>query len=274
MTRDARIASPVFFGLETGVFMSCRFIGPAVVAAVAVLSSPAAADSLGFRFAEATIGGISGGDGVQGSARLRGDFALTGSHGLQLDLSVVSYGDEFLGQLDGHLYMMPAEAAKYGLFFSLADMDGREATLALVGVEGMFALSDATEVHGRAGIGMALPDTMEFIALSVGASHAVNDQVAIYGDLTMAEVDEAALRAMTTSARIGISYQPAGRPWEVSASVVRDGISGRNAAAFETRAELGFTLHLGGGGGAKRGLSKRGFAAMQAFDPLLRRGMF
>ena len=160
------------------------------------------------------------------------------------------------------------------LYFSLADMDGREATFASVGVEGMFALSDHTEVHGRAGIGMAWPEHTDFITLSMGASHAVSDQVAVFGDITMSEFDEEALRALGISAQIGVSYQPIGRPWEVSASVVHDGLTGRDEAGFETRAELAFTLHLGAGGGAKRGLAARAFASPQPFDPLLRRGMF
>ena len=246
----------------------------AVLAATLCIGGPAAADSLGFRFADVSVGGTASQDGAFAQARGSADFAITDAHGVQLDLAAVGYAGEYLGQIDGHLYMMPTARAKYGLFFSLADMDGREATIGSVGVEGMFALSDSTELHGRAGIGMALPGKMDFITLSLGASHALSDQVAVFGDLTVAEFDEASLRAVGMVARIGVSYQPAGRPWEVSASLVRDGLTGRDAAAFETRAELGVTLHLGAGGGAKRGLSARAFASPQAFDPLLRRGMF
>ena len=254
--------------------MVSRFLCLGIVASLVALSTAARADSVGFRFADITLGGATGGTGASGTARLSSDVALTGVHGLQLDLGVVRYGHEVLGQLDAHLYMMPHDAAKYGLFFSLADIDGREATIAMVGVEGMFALSDRTELHGRAGIGMAMPGHMEFISLSLGASHAVNDQMAIFGDLAIAEIDEAALRAVTTAARIGVSYQPAGRSWALSAAFVRDGAGADTKTASETRAELGFTLHLGGGGGAKRRLATRGFASTQPLDPLLQRGLF
>jgi hypothetical protein len=242
-----------------------------VCLAVMGLCGPAQADSLGFRFADISAAGTSIGEF---SGRLSADFAITPSLGVQLDLGAVGYEEEYLGQIDAHLYMMPTDAAKYGLFFSLADMDGREATIGMAGIEAMFALSERTEVHGRAGIGMAMPGNMDFITLSVGASHAFSDQVAVFGDLTMAEFDEAALRAVGSSARIGVSYQPLAQPWEVSVSLVRDGLTGRDAAAFETRAELGFTLHLGAGGGAVRGLGARGFASPQPVDPLLRRGRF
>lgn len=245
-----------------------------LAAAVVALSSPASADSLGFRFADISVGATATDGAVTGQIHATADFAITDAHGAQLDLGAVGYQGEFLGQLDGHVYMMPTEKAKYGLFFSLADMDGREATIASVGVEGMFALSDRTEVHGRAGLGMAMPGNMDFITVSLGASHAMNDQVAVFGDITVTEFDEAALRAIGTTARIGVSYQPMGKPWEVSASLVHDGLTGRDAAAFETRADVGFTLHLGAGGGAMRGLGARAFTNPQPFDPLLRRGSF
>jgi hypothetical protein len=243
--------------------------------ALNVLSATSgAADSLGFRFADLSVGAVGSDASVAARAHATADFAITDSHGLQLDLSATGYGSEFLGQIDGHLYMMPTPNAKYGLFASLADMDGREATIGQIGVEAMFALSARTELHGRAGIGMANPGNIDFIAISLGASHALSDQVGLFADLTIAEFDEAALRAVGSVARFGASYQPDGRPWEVTASLVRDGLTGRDAAAFETRVVLDFTLHLGAGGGAKRGLATRGFDTPQPFDPLLRRGMF
>lgn len=226
--------------------------------AFAALCGPAVADSLGFRFAELSVSG-----GGLAQAHVSTDFAITGAHGVQLDLGAVGYADGFLGQIDAHLYLMPTDAAKYGLYFSLADVDGREATIASLGVEAMFALSGRTEVHGRAGLGMANPGHMEFITASLGASHALGDQVAVFGDVMVTEVDEAALRAVGVVARLGVSYQPLGQAWEVTALIAREGATGRDAAAFETRAELGFTWHLGAGGGARRGIAARGFASPQ-----------
>lgn len=246
----------------------------AVIASLAAFSDSAAADSLGFRFADATIGATNTDTGAAAYAHLGADFAISDAHGLQLDLAVVSYGSEFLGQIDAHLYMMPTEAAKYGLFFSLADIDGREATIAMAGVEGMFALSDRIVAYGRAGLGMALPGDMDFITVSFGASHALGDNLSLFGDVTVLEVDEASLRTVVTSARLGARYQPIAQPWEMSFAIVQDALHGRDAAKAETRAELGFTWHLGDGGGAKRRLATRAFASPQPFDALLRRGVF
>lgn len=246
----------------------------AVAAALAVQSGPSAADSLGFRFADVMIGGQSTQGDLQSTVRATADFAITQNHGLQLDLGVVGYGSDYLGQIDGHLYMTPNETAKYGLYFSLADMNGREATIGVVGVEAMFALSDSTTLHGRAGLGMSMPGNAEFITASAGLAQAIGDQVALLADVTVTEFDEASFSAVGSSIRLGISYQPEARPWEIYAGLARDGLTGRDAAAFETRAELGFTLHLGAGGGAKRSLATRGFASPQPLDPLLRRGLF
>ncbi len=272
--RPMTACSAVIFAKLYGCNMWSRTFSFCVAAALAAISAPASADSLGFRFADLSVAGVASDSDVLGQGRLSADFAITDVHGLQLDLGVTAYDGEFLGQIDGHLYMMPTEAAKYGLFFSVADVDGREATIAMVGVEGMFAVADRTEVHGRAGIGMALPGDRDFITLSVGASHAVSTTIAIFGDVMVTEVDEADLRAIGTSVRLGASYQPEGRPWDVTASLVHDGVTGRDAAAFETRAEIGFTWHFGASGGAKRSLAARGFANAQPFDALLRRGMF
>ena len=244
------------------------------LSAVAAFAGPAAADSLGFRFADMFTTARVGENGAHASGQLTADFALSDVYGLQIDLGAVGYSTEFLGQIDAHLYMMPNETAKYGLFFSMADMNGREATIGLVGAEAMFALSPRTEVHGRAGLGMARPNDMDFITASVGGSHALNDTLAVFADLTVTEFDEASLRAVASTVQFGVRYQPLGRPWEISASLVRDGLTGRDAAAFETRAELGFSWHLGAGGGAKRSLATRAFDNVQPFDPLLRRGMF
>lgn len=254
--------------------MVSSFLCLGVAASLVALSSAANADSLGFRFADITVGGVADGNGFGAVGRLSGDFALTEAHGLQLDLGVASYGHGFLGQIDAHLYMMPSGTAKYGVFVSLADIDGREATIGMVGVEAMIALSDRSEIHGRAAIGMAMPGNMDFVTGSFGASYAVSNQISVFGDVTLAEFDEALLRAVGTSARLGASFQPEGQAWEVSASLVRNGLTGRDAAAFETRAEVGVTWHLGAGGGAKRKLPARSFANTQPFDPLLRRGMF
>lgn len=254
-------------------YIMCIKVACLLMVLSASLPQAAAADSLGLRFAEVSVGAKSG----EANAHLFADFALTDAHGLQLDLGVLGSANSYLGQIDAHVYMMPTEAAKYGLFVSLADMNGREATIGTLGVEAMFALSSRTEVHGRAGFGMARSDivgTVDFVTATLGASHALSDVVAVFGDVTVSEFDEASLRAVASAVTLGVRYQPDGQPWELAASVVRDGLTGRDAAAFDMRAQVAFTWHLGAGGGAKRGLSARGFASPQAFDPLLRRGMF
>ena len=246
----------------------------ALIASALAVAVPAAADSLGFRYADLTFGAAGAASGPLGQVRISTDVAITGAHGLQLDLGVIGYPGEFLGQIDAHLYMIPTNRAKYGVYFSLADVDGREATIASVGVEAMFALSANTALHGRAGTGMAMPGHLDFITASLGINHALTKQVAIFAGMTATEIDETSLRAVAITTHLGARYQPTGKAWEVSASLVHDGLTGRDAAAFETRGELNFTLHLGAEGAANRGLAMRAFTSPQPFDPLLRRGVF
>ena len=87
----------------------------ALIASALAVAVPAAADSLGFRYADLTFGAAGAASGPFGQVRISTDVAITGAHGLQLDLGVIGYPGEFLGQIDAHLYLMPANRAKYGV---------------------------------------------------------------------------------------------------------------------------------------------------------------
>lgn len=125
--------------------------------------------------------------------RVTGDFRITDAHGAQFDLSAIAYPRGALGQIDAHVYMMPRDSIKYGLFLSLADVDGREATIASAGAEVITALSDRTQIKAKAEIGIATSRiggtrrTMDFIAASFGASHAFNDATTAYIDASATE---------------------------------------------------------------------------------------
>ena len=121
---------------------------------------------------------------------------------------------------------------------------------------------------------MAMPGHLDFITASLGINHALTKQVAIFAGMTATEIDETSLRAVAFETHLGARYQPTGKAWEITASLVHDGLTGRDAARFETQAELNFTLHLGAEGAEKRGLALRAFISPQPFDPLLRRGVF
>lgn len=179
-----------------------------------------------------------------------------------------------VGQVDGHLYLSPGDTAKYGFVLSLADADGREATIASFGVEGMFQLGTATFLSGQAILGYARPGDIDFIGLSGTITQALNDRTALFATLDVAEFDEEILRAMAWSGSVGITYQPEGSPWQFSAALGTDGLTGRDEAPAEAFVALGLTWRFGTTGGAARQVAERAFRAWQPFDPLLRRGLF
>lgn len=244
--------------------------------ALAVLLLPAAAPAsdsgIGLAFAEIGVAAAAGDYRAEG--RLTGDFRITGVHGLQLDLGLADGDSGLVGQIDAHLYMAPQDRLKYGLFLSLADVDGREATMAMAGVEGLWALAPGTVLSGRAAVGYARPQALDFIAVSARLDHALSDDLSVFLELGMAEIDEASLRAVTRQARAGIALEPVGQPFTVTLAVARDDITGRDAAPAESRAELGLTFRFGANGGARRPVRDRAFPSPQPFAPLIAAGLF
>lgn len=240
-----------------------------------ILALPAAAQtSLGLARIEATAGLTADGTDSLGQGRLSGDFRITDAHGLQFDISATDYAGGFLGQVDAHLYLMPGRQAKYGLFASLADVDGREATVAYAGAEGLWALSDRTTVAARAGLGYARPGNLDFIAADARIDHALSADLGLFASASLAEVQEQALDALPWGAELGLTWHPASAPVAVSAALGTAGLSGRDGGGTETYLRIGLTWSFGADRSADRPLSDRGFTAPAPFDPLLRLGRF
>ncbi len=246
--------------------------------ALAALLLPAAAlasdSGIGLNFAEATAFAVHDDIETRAAGTLTGDFRITGSHGLQLDLALTDGASGLVGQIDAHLYMAPQADRKYGLFLSLVDVDGREATVAMAGVEGMVELAPGTVFSGRAALGYARPQALDFIAVSGRLDHAVTDSLSVFAEFGLAEIDEEALRAVTRQGRAGIVWEPAGRPFALTLAVARDSIGGRDARPAETRAELGLSFRFGATGGARRPVLERPFPSPQPFAPLIAAGLF
>lgn len=232
-----------------------------------------AQSSLGLSTAEIGLGSQNGDgeDSLAGS--VAGNFRITPSHGLQLGLGLADDPQGVVGQIDLSLYLLPATSAKYGFVFSLADADGREATIVYAGVAGMFQLGASTFVSGQAVLGYARPGSIDFIAMTGGLEQALSEATSVFATLDLAEFDEASLRTTAYTGRIGVSFQPADSPWVLTAAVALDGLSDWGASD-ETRVELGVTWRFGHTGGARRPVEERLFRSWQPFAPLLRRGEF
>ncbi len=239
---------------------------------LALLAAPAAAQSsLGLNFLEVTAASTGGG---QTSLRVTGDYRVTGAHGLQMDLSASRPGSDLLAQVDAHLYMQPRASAKYGLFVSVADLNDRSGTIGVAGVEGMFALGEATVATGRVGAGLAQPQGIDFVAVDASVTHAVGQQGALYGSISLAAVDEASLRTTVWSAEFGYVHSLTATGFEISAGLGATGLSGAANDGTDVSARIGVTWQFGGDRGPRRALADRSFGAVRPLEPLLVRGIF
>ena len=209
--------------------------------------------------------------------RITGDFRITDALGIQFDLSATSYPDGALGQIDAHLYLMPRETIKYGLFLALADVDGREATIGSIGAEMIADVSDTTQIAAEAEIGIVTSllsgkrRNMDFIAATLGVSHDFNAATTAYATLTATEFDEALLRAIAYGVRVGVHCDIPGQPIRISAAVGYDKMAGRDARKGEAVAQISLTWRFGAGGNT---LASRSFGRARPLDQLLRRGLF
>ena len=239
---------------------------------LALLAAPAAAQSsLGLNFLEASASTSGGG---QTSLRVTGDYRVSGAHGLQMDLSGIRTGSDLLAQVDAHLYMQPQAEAKYGLFLSVADLNDRSGTIGVAGVEGMFALGEATVASGRISAGLAQPQGLDFVALDASLTRAVGTQGALYGSVSLAAVDEASLRTTAWSAEFGYVRSIAATGFDISAGVGATGLSGVAGDGTDVSARIGVTWRFGGDQGPRRAVADRSFGAIRPLEPLLVRGIF
>ncbi|WP_022704488.1 hypothetical protein [Pseudorhodobacter ferrugineus] len=202
---------------------------------------------MGLNFAEGELPyGITGNTGGP-IGRITGDSCLTDALAMQLDLSATSYAGGTLGQIDAHIYLMPRESFKYGVFVSLADVDGREATIGSAGVEVISDVSDRTQIEAKAEIGIATHRmagarrNMDFIAARFGAFHTFNDTTTAYIEASVSEFDEAFLRAVANGVRVGLHYDIPSQPIRISATIGYDKMSDRNSRKGEVVTQIGVT---------------------------------
>lgn len=239
------------------------------------LASTALADSsIGFNGADVTIGYAGAGDGrdltsINGTL----DFAITRHHGLQLDLGAVDYGDTYFGTLTAHLYMQPADSAKYGVFFAYADADDMAASDMTIGIEGIWALGERLTASARFGIGKADPSQVDYIFGEFGADYALSDRFGLRGGAQITDIEETDLTVRAIDLTAGAVWYVPGAPLEVFAGVTHSIASGEDGAADETRFALTMTAYFGEKRGADARLEARRFAPVRPLNSLFARDM-
>jgi len=225
-----------------------RFTGVAALSGLLLLTAivaPAQAQSsLGITGLELSFGHVSG-DAAATRADIRLDVALTGAHGLQLDLALSEADGRTLGTAAAHLYMTPQPGQKYGLFATLTDQDGHDFTFAALGVEGRVALSPRVTLEGHAGLGYALGGDLDTIFAGAAARVQATDRIALRAGFDIAEYDEAALSAMGYTATLAAEVRLTNRI-DLIAGIETTGRTGRDDLSANPAAFVGVTVRFGG----------------------------
>ena len=232
-----------------------------------------AQSSLGVTGAAFSLGAVEDEDGTyRGDARASVDVAITDYHGFQGDLAYTDSASGGIGTVATHLYMTPQPGQKYGLFAALSDVDGRSLIYGSVGAEGMFSLGAQTSIEGRAGMGWADSDGLDYIFGSASIAHAVTPSLELELALDVTEIDEAALSAVSIDAGLTARFNPDGAPLGGYVSVTQCGLTGRDAGTTATRLGIPLLLTLGTSGGTDP--HTRPFRTMDPIAPLVRRGLW
>ncbi|QMU57586.1 MAG: hypothetical protein GKR98_04835 [Boseongicola sp.] len=232
-----------------------------------------AQSSLGIQGAELRFGALQDEDGnAQSDFRLGLDVAITSAHGFQGDviLSDTDYG--LIGQLGAHLYMDPVANQKYGVFATLADVDGRTMSWAALGVEGMLALNSSTTIQIQTGMGISDVNGLDFIFAGISSVHAISSTAEIEGSLDLVEFDEAGFQAIAYDIGLSARYSPSGAPWGIYGNLTQSGLTGASGAPGETRLGLGISWSLGASGGVSP--TTRQFRSTDPVASLVRRDLW
>ena len=248
-----------------------RFI--AVVFLILAATPSLAQSSLGIQGLDLQFGTSEDESGnAQTDVQARLDVAITSVHGFQGDVAFSDTDQGLIGQLGAHLYMTPATGQKYGVFASLSDVDGRMMTWGSLGVEGMLALSDATVIEGRAGMGISDVDSLDYIFADMALIYAAFDNFDIETALTLTDFDEARFRALSYDVSATARYSAQNAPWGVYAKVAQSGLSGRDGAGAKTRFGFGVSMSFGHSGGIAP--KTRPFRVVDPVAPLVRRDLW
>ncbi len=232
-----------------------------------------AQSSLGITGATLYLGAIQDEAGdAQATAAFQLDVAITEFHGFQGDLAVSDTTSGLIGTSAAHLYMTPVSGQKYGLFAALSDVDGRAMIYGSVGAEGMLSWGDDTLVEGRAGMGWADVDGLDYIFAGASVAHSVSPALDFELALDLAEFDEATFSATSVDFGLTATFNPEGSPWGAYVSATHSSLVGRDDAAGAMRLGLGIQIALGTSGGTNP--HTRPFRTVDPVAPLIRRGLW
>ena len=199
------------------------------------------------------------------------NVAITQHHGLQGDALFEGTPDGAIGRLGAHLFMTPRDGQKYGLFATLADLDGEALTWISLGAEGILDAGRHSTVELRGGIGAASAKGLDWIFLGGRISRDVAGGAATaYVDYNLTEFDEPGFDVLAHELSIGTDARLS-RRLGAFASVSRSRLSG-SSAPDETTLRAGITIRFGKMGRARA--HEQMFTTTDPVAQLIRRGYF
>ena len=208
----------------------------------------------------------------RGDASAIVDVAITEFHGFQGDLAFSDAASGWIGTVAAHLYMTPVADQKYGLFAALSDVDGRSMIYGSLGAEGMLSLGEATVLEGRAGMGWADADGLDYIFAGASLAHSLTPALDLELAFDVADFDEASFSATSIEVGVTATYSPEGLPWGAYVSASHSDLVGTDGGDGATRIGLGLNLSLGTAGGTDP--HTRPFRTPDPVAPLIRRGLW
>lgn len=176
---------------------------------------------------------------------LRLDTAISRHHGLQLGLGLADDTVQPRGSLSGHLYLMPDDGSRYGLFASLTDLDNDPRHYAEIGAELWIGLSDRLSVSGAAAMGAANFEELDWIALRASSDYRLADHLDLSLGAGVTGFDEAAIAAIVADISLRLAYQPGRSAPGFYVQLEADQLFGADAAPARATLSAGLTFTLG-----------------------------
>ena len=252
--------------------LAARFLAPlAFVIAAALPHVASAQSSLGFQDASLTVTYAKGETTTRKQVDAALDVAITGYHGLQLDIGAADYPDRYWGRLGAHLYIDPGHGAKYGLFANVADANNLARWDATLGAEGIWVLGETVTLAARAGLGLSEPGNYDYIFAEVRGTHRLSKTLDVYAGYARTDIDEAGLDFTSGLLEAGVTHHLPGSAAALSLGLERSIVSGNSGAVGDTRLVAGLTVQIGTPRGAKPTTTATLFAPVRPLDEALLR---
>ena len=168
--------------------------------------------------------------------------------------------------------MSPRDDQKYGVFATLADVDGESVTYGTLGVESIIALTDRTSLEMRGGIGAATAMELDYIFAGARIAHEnAAGTLTIHAGYDLAEFDEAGFQALGHEIYAGADFQIA-RNVSGYVEVRNSRLTGTSAAPDEFTVRAGVTIQFGKFGGSN--VKTQPFHTADPIAQFVRRGYF